>query len=284
MYMFDFTGIGEALRLTNAKIQRLKQPQLLMTDPNPRNKTPANLPKLQKFLADSGLCSRRKGETWIGDGLVTVNEEIAKLGCRVNPNKDVVKVKGRRVQAHTQPSLTLMVNKPKGFICSNEDEHADRLIFDILEKKHQTYRLFCAGRLDLESEGLVILTNDGSLAHRLTHPSNEVKKRYQVELNLPLAKEHLPLIIKGATIDEEFLRIDDIRAKNGKPIGSLRLELTLGHGKKREIRRIFQHFGYRISKLRRVAIGGLSLHKLPLGQYRELERKEIGLLFPREIP
>ena len=255
-----------------------------MTNPSPRNKSSVNLPRLQKFLADSGLCSRRKGENWIEEGLVTVNGEIAELGCRVNPDKDVVKVKGRRVQAHTQSSLTLMVNKPKGFTCSNEDEHAERLIFDILEKKHQTYRLFCAGRLDVESEGLVILTNDGSLAHRLTHPSNEVKKRYQVELNMPLSGEHFPLLKKGATIEEEFLRIDEVRAKNGKPIGNQRLELTLGHGKKREIRRIFLHFGYRIKKLRRVAIGGLYLHKLPLGQYRELENKEIGLLFPKEIP
>ena len=282
--MFYFPGIGEALRLTNAKIRRLKQPQLHMTDPNPQNTPPANLPRLQKFMADCGLCSRRKGEGWIADGLVTVNGETAKLGCRVDPDKDVVKVRGRRVQAHTQSPLTLMVNKPKGFTCSNEDEHAERLIFDLLERKHQAFRLFCAGRLDVESEGLVILTNDGSLAHRLTHPSNEVKKRYQVELNLPLAGEHLPLLKKGTTIDEEFLRIDDVRAKNGKPIGGQRLELILGHGKKREIRRIFQHFGYRIKKLRRVAIGGLSLHKLPLGQYRELESKEIGLLFPKEIP
>ena len=281
--MFDFSDIGEALRLTNAKIRHLKQPQLHMTDLNSQNKPSANLPKLQKFLAQSGLCSRRKGETWIADGVVSVNGQIASLGCRVNPDKDVVKVNGKRVQAHTQSPLTLMVNKPKGFTCSNEDEHAERLIFDLLERKHKSFRLFCAGRLDVESEGLVILTNDGSLAHRLTHPSNEVKKRYQVELNIPLTAEHLPLLKKGTTVEDEFLRIDELRAKNGKPVGSQRLELSLGHGKKREIRRIFLHFGYRIKKLRRVAIGGLALHKLPLGQYRELERKEIGLLFPKEV-
>lgn len=281
--MFDFSDIGKALRLTNAKILRLKQPQLHMTATNPQNESPVSRPKLQKFLAQSGLCSRRKGESWISDGLVSVNGETATLGSRVNPDRDVVKVKGKRVQAHTQAPLTLMVNKPKGFICSNDDDHAERLIFDLLERKHKSFRLFCAGRLDVESEGLVILTNDGSLAHRLTHPSNEVQKRYQVELNIPLAAEHLPLLKKGTTVEDEFLRIDELRAKNGKPVGSQRLELSLGHGKKREIRRIFLHFGYRIKKLRRVAIGGLALHKLPLGQYRELERKEIGLLFPKEV-
>ena len=102
-----------------------------------------------------------------------------------------------------------------------------------------------------------------------------------MELKTPLTAEHLPLLIKGTTVEEDFLRIDEIRAKNGKPIGNLKLEVTLGHGKKREIRRIFQHFGYRIKKLRRVSIGGLLLHKLPLGQYRELEKKEIDLLFPK---
>lgn len=279
--MIDSACIGKALRLTNAKIRRLKQPQLHMDRSNSKSQNPPSHPKLQKFLADSGLCSRRKGENWIMDGIISVNGEIAKLGCRVNPDRDVVKVNGKRIQAHTQSSMTLMVNKPKGFTCSNEDEYAERLVFDLLERKHKAFRLFCAGRLDVESEGLVILTNNGSLAHRLTHPSNEVKKRYQVELNMPLIGEHLPLLKKGTTIENEFLRIDDLRARNGKPVGNQRLELSLGHGKKREIRRIFQHFGYRIKKLRRVAIGGLSLLKLPLGQYRELENKEIDLLFPK---
>jgi len=184
-----------------------------MTRSNSKNQDLSSRPKLQKFLAESGLCSRRKGEGWIVDGIVSVNGEIAKLGCRVNPDRDVVKVNGKRVQAHTQSPLTLMVNKPKGFMCSNEDEHAERLVFDLLERKHKSFRLFCAGRLDVDSEGLIILTNDGSLAHRLTHPSNEVKKRYQVELNAPLAGEHLPLLIKGTTVEEEFLRIDELRAK-----------------------------------------------------------------------
>ena len=105
-----------------------------MTHPNSKNQDLSKQPKLQKFLADSGLCSRRKGEGWIEDGIVSVNGEIAKLGCRVNPDKDVVKVNGKRIQAHTQSPTTLMVNKPKGFMCSNEDEYADRLVFDLLER------------------------------------------------------------------------------------------------------------------------------------------------------
>ena len=254
-----------------------------MTSPNPKDQNSFKKPKLQKFLADCGLCSRRKGESWIEEGIVSVNGEIAQLGCRVNPDKDTIKVRGKRVQAHTQLPLTIMVNKPKGFTCSNEDEYAERLIFDLLDKKHQSKRLFCAGRLDLESEGLVILTNDGSLAHRLTHPSNQIRKRYQIELNQPLSAQHLPLLTKGVELEGEFLRIDEVRARRGSAVGAMRLELILGHGKKREIRRIFLHYGYRVRKLRRVSIGGLHLHKLALGQYREIQKKEIDLLFPKEF-
>ena len=93
-------------------------------------------PKIQKFLADSGLCSRRKGEEWISEGIVSVNGKPALTGLRINPEKDIVKVKGRRIQANRTTLVTFMVNKPKGFTCSNEDEHAERLIFELLEKKH----------------------------------------------------------------------------------------------------------------------------------------------------
>jgi 23S rRNA pseudouridine2605 synthase len=142
-------------------------------------------------------------------------------------------------------------------------------------------RLFCAGRLDVESEGLVIITNDGKLAHKLTHPSQQVRKKYQVEIKEALTSEHLPLMIQGIEDQGEFLRIDEIKAKGKSPIGETRLDVMLGHGKKREIRRVFGHFRYQIKKLRRVSVGGLHLNKIPLGSFRELNEKEIDLLFPR---
>ena len=246
-----------------------------------KNSENSTKPKLQKFLADCGVCSRRKGEEMIGNAEVTINGEIASLGVRVDPNKDIVKLNGRRIQAFRQETLTLLVNKPKGFTCSNSDEHADRLIFELLEAKHRKYRLFCAGRLELESQGMVILTNDGNLAHRLTHPSQGVRKKYQVEINQPLEQVHFSKLLEGIEEGGEFIRLDEIRAKSGNPIGSSKLEIILGHGKKREIRRAFGFFRYRIRKLRRIAIGGLSLGKTPLGHYRELENKEIDLLFPK---
>jgi len=238
-------------------------------------------PKLQKFLAESGLCSRRKGEEWISQGIVSVNGQTATLGMRINPNKDVVKVGNKRVQANRTGSFTFMVNKPKGFTCSNEDEHAERLVFELLEKKHSKLRLFCAGRLDVESEGLVILTNDGSLSHRLTHPSHEIRKRYQVELNRKLEKDDFHTLLNGLEVEGEFLKLDEIRGKNASPVGSFKMEVLMGHGKKREIRRAFSMLKYRVKKLRRYAVGKLFLDGLPIGNYRELHKKEIDLLLTR---
>ena len=156
-----------------------------------------------------------------------------------------------------------MVNKPKGFTCSNDDPHADRLIFELLEARHRNIRLFCAGRLDVDSEGLVILTNDGKLAHRLTHPSQRVRKKYQVEINNPLEYDAFKAMLKGFEDEGEFLQLDEIRTKAGNPVGSTKLEITMGHGKKREIRRCLQRYRYKVKKLRRTSIGGLRLGNYP---------------------
>ena len=240
-------------------------------------------PKLQKFLAESGICSRRAGEELIKTGQVSVNGKTAQLGVRINPLQDVIKVGQRRIQSKFNTPVAFLVNKPKGFTCSNDDPYAERLIFELLEAKHRNTRLFCAGRLDMESEGLVILTNDGDLAHRLTHPSQQVRKKYQVEINEPLDKDAFRALLDGFEDEGEFLQLDEIRSKSGNPIGFQKLEITMGHGKKREIRRCLNRFRYKVKKLRRVAIGGVRLGKLPLGTYRELKVSEIELLFPKQI-
>ncbi len=192
---------------------------------NQSSKTTPPHPKLQKFLADSGICSRRAGEQLIKDGQVSINGELAKLGERVNPERDVVKVGQKRIQAKFIKPTIFMVNKPKGFTCSNDDPHAERLIFELLETRHRNIRLFCAGRLDLDSEGLVILTNDGKLAHRLTHPSQKVQKKYKVEINQPLEKDAFQAMLAGFEDDGDFLQLDEIRAKAGNPLESVMVML-----------------------------------------------------------
>ena len=255
-----------------------------MTKNTPISSPPSIVfPKLQKFLSDSGVCSRRAGEKLIKEGQVTVNGKTAQLGTRVNPERDVVKVGPKRIQSKFIKPIVYLVNKPKGFTCSNDDPHADRLIFELLEARHRNIRLFCAGRLDVDSEGLVILTNDGKLTHKLTHPSQQVRKKYQVEINEPLDKDAFRALLDGFEDEGEFLQLDEIRSKSGNPIGSQKLEITMGHGKKREIRRCLNRFRYKVKKLRRVAIGGVRLGKLPLGTYRELKVSEIELLFPKQI-
>ena len=189
-------------------------------------------PKLQKFLADAGLCSRRTGESWIQEKRVTINGKVARLGERVSPLDDIVKVNGKVVRAQLPKVVTIAINKPKGYTCSNHDEYAERLIFELLPSRLLQTRLFCAGRLDVESEGLVIVTNDGSLSHRLTHPSQQIRKKYQLEIKQQLSGDHLPLMLQGIEDEGEFLRIDEIRAKGKSPIGETRLEIILGHGKK----------------------------------------------------
>ena len=248
-----------------------------MTQSNPTR------PKLQKFLASAGLCSRRKGELLILNGQVSINGKKAKLGDRVNVDHDIVKFKGNRINANSQPSVTLIVNKPKGYMCSNEDINADRLIFELLEQKYRTIRLFCAGRLDVDSEGMVVLTNDGDLAHRLTHPSQEVRKKYKIEIDKNLDTDALPSLLNGEIVEDEFLKIDEIKPSKGKSLRSRKLDIVMQHGKKREIRRIFFHLGYRVTKLKRVSIGGLGIRNLSLGQSRLLKKEEIDLLFPKKI-
>ena len=248
-----------------------------MTQSNPTR------PKLQKFLASAGLCSRRKGELLILDGLISINGKKAKLGDRVNVDHDIVKFKGNRINANSQPSVTLIVNKPKGYMCSNEDINADRLIFELLEQKYRTIRLFCAGRLDVDSEGMVVLTNDGDLAHRLTHPSQEVRKKYKIEIDKNLDTDVLPSLLNGVIVEDEFLKIDEIKPSKGKSLRSRKLDIVMQHGKKREIRRIFFYLGYRVTKLKRVSIGGLGIRNMSLGQSRLLKKEEIDLLFPKKI-
>ena len=248
-----------------------------MTQSNPTR------PKLQKFLASAGLCSRRKGELLILNGQVSINGKKAKLGDRVNVDHDIVTLKGNRINGNSQPSVTLIVNKPKGYMCSNEDINADRLIFELLEQKYRTIRLFCAGRLDVDSEGMVVLTNDGDLAHRLTHPSQEVRKKYKIEIDKNLDTDALPSLLNGEIVEDEFLKIDEIKPSKGKSLRSRKLDIVMQHGKKREIRRIFFHLGYRVTKLKRVSIGGLGIRNMSLGQSRLLKKEEIDLLFPKKI-
>ncbi len=236
--------------------------------------------RLQKFIADAGICSRRAAEALIAGSEVWVNGKVAIAGQKVLPSTDRVTVSGRIVRTQPQPKITLAVNKPRGLICSNDDPHNPETIFVLLPRQYNRFRFFCAGRLDKDSEGLVILTTDGDLAHRLMHPSSEVVKRYFVSLKEPFPASRLPRLVKGLTFDGERLKVERAAIVNAKPDGSgTDLDVHMHHGKKREIRLLFSALGYTVQRLRRYQIGAVRLKGIPLRGAKQLASKEIEQLF-----
>jgi 23S rRNA pseudouridine2605 synthase len=236
--------------------------------------------RLQKYLADAGICSRRSAEALIAQGQVWVNGAVAKLGQKVIPGEDRVTTEGKSVRATPQPRITLAMHKPRGLVCSNEDPHNPETIFTVLPREFAKYRFFCAGRLDKDSEGLVILTTDGDLAHRLMHPSNVVVKRYHVILENPFPAKRLPLLIKGIVFEGERLKVERAALINPSPANeSTSLDVHMHHGKKREIRLLFTTLGYDVKRLRRYQIGGFRLKGIPLRAMKKLTPAEISTLF-----
>lgn len=240
---------------------------------------PAEPLRLQKFLADAGVCSRRAAEALIVAGEVHVNGRPAELGQKIIPGSDQVSVKGRTIRPRAQRRLTLAVNKPRGLVCSNEDPHNAATIFSLLPPEIAKLRFFCAGRLDKDSEGLVILTTDGDLANRLMHPRHLVVKRYHVRLEHPFPQTKLPRLLKGVLIEGERLKVE--RATLIHPAGeaSTELDIWMHHGKKREIRQLFLALGFPVRRLRRYQIGALRMRGMPLRAVKQLSSKDISSLF-----
>lgn len=236
--------------------------------------------RLQKFLADSGLCSRRAAEVLIAHGEVWVNGKVATLGQKVVPGVDRVTTGGKAVRSTAQPKLTLAMNKPRGLACTNDDPHNPETVFTVLPREFSRFRFFCAGRLDKDSEGLVILTTDGELAQRLTHPSNQVTKRYHVILGQPFPGRRLPLLVKGIVIEGERLKVERAALINPSVSEeSVSLDVHMHHGKKREIRLLFTSLGYDVKRLIRYQIGAFRVKGIPLRAMKQLSTKEIESLF-----
>ncbi len=236
--------------------------------------------RLQKFIADAGICSRRTAEQLIARGEVWVNGKAAELGQKIVPGEDRVTVEGKPVKVLAQPRITLAVHKPRGLICSNEDPHNPETVFSVLPRQLARYRFFCAGRLDKDSEGLVILTTDGDLANKLMHPSNVVVKRYQVTLKQTFPATRLAQLVRGVVIEGERLKVERAALINANVGGlSHSLDVHMHHGKKREIRQLFTTLGYDVKRLKRYQIGALALKGIPLRHARQLTSKEIESLF-----
>lgn len=234
--------------------------------------------RLQKALALAGIASRRAAETLISERAVSVNDEtVTRMGTTVETDHDRIRVKGLPV-VFTAPPLTLMLNKPVGTICSSDDAQG-RTVFALL--RAIPHRLFTIGRLDKNSEGLLLLTNDGELANRLTHPRYEHRKIYEVtvvgRVTPPLlAKLNSALLIDGVPIQPAHVIIKAQETGNHQT----RLEITLKEGRNRQIRKMCEQVGLRILQLRRTQVGQLKLGTLPIGHYRELTPDEYSLIAP----
>jgi len=230
--------------------------------------------RLNKYVAHCGICSRRKADVLIKQGLVTVNEQIIREpGFRIK-EKDEVKYKGKIIRPEQQ-RIYILMNKPKGTITTVSDERGRKTVMDIIGDKIQE-RIFPIGRLDKDTTGLLLLTNDGDLSKKLAHPSYMVKKVYHVVLDKPVTKKHLQQIRDGLTLEDGLAPVDGVDYVRNKGKNEVGIEIHIGRN--RIIRRIFDHLGYKVVKLDRMYFGGLTKKDLPRGRYRFLEEREIIML------
>jgi len=227
--------------------------------------------RLQKILSAQGICSRRKAEEYIKQGLVKVNGKVAELGQKADPEVDTVEVDGK-VLADRKEMLYYVLNKPKGVVTTNATRRDQKTVFDILPEKLRG-TVYPIGRLDKESSGLLLLTNDGVLAYRLTHPKFDHEKEYEVLVDSKITDGQLNKLKKGMTISGEKTKPAVIRR-----LGDDKFTIALTEGKNRQIRRMCQKVGNPVKELKRIRITILEDPNLKTGQIRELSHKEIGAL------
>ena len=222
--------------------------------------------RLNRFLAAAGVGSRRHCDELIAAGRVTINGRVCRNFSAQPTETDHVKVGGKLVRS--QRKVYIMLNKPAGFVSTRADPNARDTIFDLLPPKLP--RLFNIGRLDAQSEGLLILTNDGDLAQRLTHPRSKIEKEYDVTINHPWDPSLGPKLLAGMTLDGQRARMEKVTA-----IRATRVRVILRQGINRQIRRMFYELGYEVEKLVRVRVGHLRLGDLPRGHWRALTKSEL---------
>jgi 23S rRNA pseudouridine2605 synthase len=225
--------------------------------------------RLNRFLAAAGIGSRRQCDELIAAGRVTINGAVCTNFSAQPSAGDHVKVDGKLT--HLNPSFTIMLHKPPGFVSTRKDPHARDTIFDLLPPKF--LRLFNIGRLDAQTEGVILLTNDGDLAQRLTHPRYKIDKEYEVFLDREWDATLTPKLLKGIVLDGKRARIERIHA-----IKPAHLRVVLRQGVNRQIRRMFDAVGFRVKRLVRIRIGHLRLGDLPRGHYRPLTKREVETL------
>ena len=238
-----------------------------------RENTPTSDPgliRLNKYVANAGVCSRREADTYIAAGNVTVNgKTVTEMGFKVN-RTDEVRFDGRLLNPEKKEYILL--NKPKNFITTTRDEKGRRTVMELISNASNA-RLVPVGRLDRNTTGLLLFTNDGDLAKKLTHPRYGIRKIYHVELNKNLKADDLHKIQEGLMLEDGLIKVDDISYLNNAPKKEVGIEIH--SGRNRIVRRIFEHLGYDVIKLDRVIFAGLTKKDLPRGHWRHLTQQEV---------
>jgi 23S rRNA pseudouridine2605 synthase len=229
--------------------------------------------RLQKLLAQSGVASRRRCEEIMLAGLVEVDGEVVtRLGTKVDPRTAVIRVDGKRLPP-ISPHVYLVLNKPRGVVSTMSDPEGRRTLSDLVADRPE--RLFHVGRLDTDTSGLLLLTNDGDFAQRMAHPSYEVDKTYVAEVEGEVYRRILKQLLEGVTLEDGPVTVSKARIVEATPAKSI-VELVIHEGRNRIVRRLLDHVGYPVRRLTRTAIGPVRLGRLPVGELRELTSSELG--------
>jgi 23S rRNA pseudouridine2605 synthase len=270
------TGVGD--RQMDKPFARYNSPGTKKSGPRTKNKTKSNPPentvmRLNRFIANSGVCSRRDADEHIRNGLITVNGKcITDLGTKVSFDDDV-RYRGKRLSA--EKKVYILMNKPKDYVTTVEDPHAEKTVLDLLGEEF-TERVYPVGRLDKATTGVLILTNDGELTGKLTHPRYKRRKIYHVFLDKAVTKNDLFKLTEGVELEGEKIVADAVSYAD--PEDKSQIGIELHSGQNRVIRRMFESLGYRVKKLDRVYFAGLTKKNVPRGKWRFLNEKEINML------
>ena len=225
--------------------------------------------RINKYLAHSGVCSRRQADEIVAQGRVSINGEIVKeLGTKVT-SEDVVKLDGKLL-VPSEKFKYYLLNKPVGYVSTVKDPHAEKIVIELIDSNE---RLYPVGRLDKDSRGIIIITNDGNLTYKLTHPKKDIFKTYEVTLDKKPKEIDLEKLRKGIPMDGYLTK----RAKI-KKISSYKYQISISEGKNRQVRRMFDYIGCKVIDLKRISIGQLQDNNLPEGKFRELKKEEIDYL------
>ena len=232
--------------------------------------------RIQKYIAECGVCSRRKAEELIMSGKVKVNNSLATIGQKINPFKDKVFVSGKLIKK-TKEKRYIMLHKPRGFVTTMSDEFDRKCITMLIEDVNE--RVYPVGRLDKNSEGLLLLTNDGEFANMMAHPRTHVPKTYRVTVRPPVSDAQLSSLINGTKLDDGYVtkpaEVQVVQNEENRVV----LLMTIFEGKNRQIRRMCEALDIELIRLKRVAIGEIRLGMLPQGKYRDLTEQEIRSLY-----